>query len=89
MLSLKGGLGFVFPHIENTIMGQSNKPHFQFGGLDIGLEAAVNATFYKRFYIEYSNKTVYAWYRNLAIYNGTASQNLACYQMILSLVVRF
>ncbi len=27
-LLLKGGAGFVYPHVENTIMGQSNKPHF-------------------------------------------------------------
>jgi len=60
-LLLKCGPGLVYPHVENTIMGQSNKPHFQFGGLDIGLEAAINATIYKWFYIEYSNKTVYAW----------------------------
>ena len=88
-LHLKGGLGFVVPHVENTIMGQNNKPHFQFGGFDTGVEAALNVTFYKRIYIEYSNKAVYALYRNLRIYEGKASQNLTCYEMIMSLGVRF
>ncbi len=70
-------------------MGQNNKPHFQFGGFDTGVEAALNVTFYKRIYIEYSNKAVYALYRNLRIYEGKASQNLTCYEMIMSLGVRF
>lgn len=88
-LLFKGGAGFVFPHVENTIMGHNNHPHFQFGGLDVGIEAAINAMFYKRLYIEFSNKAVYAWYRNLRIYNGTVSQNMACYEAILSFGVRF
>lgn len=85
----KGGIGFMYPHVENTIMGQNNKPHFQFGGFDAGLEACVQVNLFRIFYIEYSNKVIYAMYRNLRIYDGTASQNLACYQMILSLGVRF
>ncbi|MBI3232717.1 MAG: hypothetical protein HYZ42_01515, partial [Bacteroidetes bacterium] len=72
-----------------TIMGENNKPHFQFGGFDAGVEAGLNVTFYKRIYVEYSNKAVFAMYRNLKIYEGTVSQNVSCYEMILSLGVRF
>ncbi len=82
---LKGGIGFVYPHVENTILGKANSPHFQFGGYDTGLEAGFQATFYKYFYLEYTNKLVYAIYRDLKIYEGTASQNVACYEMILSI----
>ncbi|MFI5163858.1 MAG: hypothetical protein ACHQHP_01280 [Bacteroidia bacterium] len=88
-LLLKGGIGFVFPHVQNTIMGEDNLPHFQFGGLDAGTEAGFQATFYKYFYLEFTNKVVYAMYRNLKIYGGTAKQNLACYELILSAGVWF
>ena len=88
-LLLKGGIGFVYPHVENKIMAQDNKSGFQFGGFDAGSEAGLQITFYKYFYLEYTNKIVYAAYRNLKIYNGTAKQNLACYEMILSAGVWF
>ncbi len=88
-LLLKGGIGFVYPHVENTIMGQYNNSGFQFGGFDSGLEAGIQITFLKRIYLEYTNKVVYAVYRNLKIYEGTAKQNLACYEMILSTGVWF
>lgn len=88
-LLVKGGIGFVYPHVQNTIFGQDNNPHFQFGGFDAGTEAGVQVTFYKYFYLEYTNKVVYAVYRNLKIYGGTAKQNLACYEMILSAGVWF
>lgn len=88
-LLLKGGIGFVYPHVENHIMGQDNHSGFQFGGFDAGTEAGFQATFYNHFYLEFTNKAVYAIYRNLNIYQGTAKQNLACYEMILSLGVWF
>jgi len=88
-LLLKGGIGFVYPHVENHIMGQENNSGFQFGGFDAGTEAGLQVTFYKRFYLEYTNKVVYARYRNLNIYEGRAKQNLSCYEMILSAGVWF
>ena len=82
---LKGGIGFVYPHVETIIMGQNNNAGFQFGGFDAGAEAGIQVTFFKHVYLEYTNKVVYARYRNLKIYAGTAKQNIACYEMILSL----
>ncbi len=86
---VKGGIGFMYPHVQNTIMGNDNSPHFQFGGFDIGAETDVQANFFKRFYLEYGVKTLYASYRNLKIYNGIVKQNLACFEMILSAGVWF
>jgi len=77
------------PHVENTIMGQNNSEGFQFGGFDTGTEAGLQIIFYKYFYLEYTNKVVYARYRNLNIYEGRAKQNLACYEMILSAGIWF
>ena len=88
-LLVKGGIGFVFPHVENTIMGKDNDSGFQFGGFDTGAETGLQINFLKRFYLEYTNKVVYASYRNLRIYEGTAKQNLACCEMILSAGVWF
>lgn len=86
---LKGGIGFVYPHVENTIMGHKNNPGFQFAGFDTGAEASLQITFFKYIYLEYANKVVYARYRNLQLYEGTAKHNIACYEMILSLGLWF
>ncbi|MGZ4048796.1 MAG: hypothetical protein ACXVNN_05490, partial [Bacteroidia bacterium] len=32
---LKGGVGPVIPHVQNTIFGHDNIPHFQFGGWNV------------------------------------------------------
>ncbi|MBI4930519.1 MAG: hypothetical protein HY841_07140 [Bacteroidetes bacterium] len=88
-LLLKGGIGFVYPHVENTIMSQKNNSGFQFGGFDAGTEAGIQITFFKYVYLEYTNKVVFSRYRNLQLYEGTAKQNLSCYEMIFSLGVWF
>ena len=86
---MKGGIGFMYPHVQNKILGNENSPHFQFGGFDIGAETDLQANFFRRFYLEYGVKTLYASYRNLQVYSGTVKQNLACFEMILSLGVWF
>ncbi len=88
-LLLKGGIGFVYPHVENNILGYKNTPHFQFGGFDAGLETALQFVLFKHFFLEYSQKVVYARYSNLKIYEGTARQNFACYEMTLSAGLQF
>lgn len=87
MLLLKGGLGFMVPHVENTIFGKNNQKGFQFGGWDIGFEAALRLTFFKYAYLEYCNKLVYARYSGLKVDQGTARQAFGCYEMILNLGV--
>jgi hypothetical protein len=79
----KQGLGFVYPHVENTIFGVSNIPRFQFGGFDIGYEAGVNIRIFKYFFIEYTNKVDYAWYRKLKVSKGFIDQKLATFEVIL------
>jgi hypothetical protein len=81
----KAGVGWMVPHVQNTIFGKDNDPHFQFGGLDAGFEADVRCTFFKYVYLEYCNKVVYTNYWNLKVYDGTARQSFGTYEMILNL----
>ncbi len=82
----KAGIGPVIPHVENKFFDQpGNEPHFQLGGWNTGLEAAVRATFFKHVYLEYASKVDYASYSGLRIYKGQASQNFGTYEMILSI----
>ena len=85
----KVGVGPVIPHVDNEFYGNQNKPRFQFGGWNTGIEAVVRATFYKRVYLEYCNKIDYASYSNLKVYQGTARQNFTTYEMIMNLGVTF
>lgn len=88
-LLLKGGVGIVIPHVENTIYGESNDAGFQFGGFAIGGEAAVRATLFKYGFLEYCNKLVGARYYNLKVHEGRASQTFGCYEMIANIGVSF
>lgn len=81
----KAGIGPVIPHVENSLFGNANKPHFQLGGWNAGVEAALKASFFRYMYLEYSNKLDYARYSNLKIYEGTAKQAFGTYEMVLSL----
>ncbi|PWU02506.1 MAG: hypothetical protein C5B52_05455 [Bacteroidetes bacterium] len=81
----KAGIGPVIPHVENSFFGHANDPHFQFGGWNVGLEAAFRFTFAKYIYLEYCNKLDYARYSNLKIYSGTAKHAFGTYEMILNL----
>ncbi|MBC7411154.1 MAG: hypothetical protein H7331_01705 [Bacteroidia bacterium] len=82
---LKAGAGPVVPHVENTILGNDNKSHFQLGGFDIGLEMTLKATFFKHVYLEFCQKGVYANYFGLRIYEGTARQQFFAYEVIANL----
>jgi hypothetical protein len=82
----KAGIGPVIPHVQNKFFNQpQNDAHFQLGGWNIGVEAAVRATFFKYIYLEYTNKLDYARYSGLRIYKGTAKQAFGTYEMILNL----
>lgn len=84
-LLMKGGVGIVIPHVQNTVDGNDNKKGFQFGGFDLGFEAAIRATFFRYAYLEFSNKVLAAQYYNLRVYQGNAKQFFGCYEMILSI----
>jgi hypothetical protein len=87
----KAGIGPVIPHVQNEFFDSTNTPHFQLGGWNIGVEAAVRATFFNYVFLEYTNKLDYARYSNLKIdkSNGTAKQAFGTYEMILNLGVTF
>ena len=85
----KAGIGPVIPHVDNKFFGEQNKPGFQLGGWNIGVEAAVRATFFQHVFLEYSNKLDYARYSNLKVYEGTAKHAFGTYEMILSLGTTF
>ena len=85
----KAGVGPVIPHVENSFFGQANQPHFQFGGWNMGVEAALRITCFNYVYLEYANKYDYARYSGLQIYKGTAKQSFGTYEMILSLGLSF
>jgi hypothetical protein len=85
----KFGIGFTVPHVDNELFGNSNTAHFQIGGWNTGLEAAIRTTFYKYVYLEYGNKLDYARYSGLKIYDGTAHQAFGTYEMMLTLGLVF
>ena len=78
----KLGVGPVIPHTENTLFGQDNKPGFQFGGFNAGLEAAYRLEITKYIYIDIAQKLDYAYYYGLHVYAGTAKQSFATYEVI-------
>jgi hypothetical protein len=79
---LKAGAGPVIPHVENTILNQDNKPHFQLGGVNGAVELALRATFFKYVYLELCQKGDYANYFGLRIYQGTARHSFFTYEVI-------
>jgi len=78
----KFGVGPVVPHVQNSFFGMDNDPHFQIGGWNTGLEAAIRLTVKKHVFFEFANKLDYARYSNLKIYKGTAKQAFGTYEMI-------
>jgi len=81
----KAGIGPVVPHVQNSLFSQANTPHFQFGGWNMGQETVIRATIMKYAFIEFSEKTDYARYSNLKIYQGTARQSFGTIELIGSI----
>ncbi len=84
-LLAKAGVGPVIPHVENSFFGLANKPGFQIGGWNTGIETAFKLTAYKYVYLEFAQKFDYARYSNLKVYEGKARQAFGSYQLILNL----
>lgn len=82
----KGGAGPAMPAVSNSLGGKVTEgPSFQVGGWNAGFEAALRLTIYRYFYLEGAWKYDRAWYNNIAIYDGTAKQNLTTKSFIFSL----
>jgi hypothetical protein len=71
--------------VENSFWGLANKPHFQIGGWNTGVETALKLTAFRYVYLEFAQKFDYARYSGLKIYEGTAKQAFGSYQLILNL----
>lgn len=84
-LLAKAGVGPVIPHVENSFFGLANKPGFQIGGWNTGIETAFKLTAYKYVYLEFAQKVDYARYSHLKVYEGKARQAFGSYQLILNL----
>jgi hypothetical protein len=80
---LKAGIGPVIPHVENTIWGNNNTPHFQFGGYDIDADLSFRGTFFKHLFLEVQSKGVYGSYFGLRVYDGLADQQFECFEVAL------
>src|ERR1019366_2233188 len=78
----KAGAGPTVPHVENTLMGNNNKPHFQLGGWNTALEATYRLEIGNYFYFDLANRFDYARYFGLRVYNGTAKQSFFTYEVI-------
>ncbi len=85
----KIGVGPVIPHVQNTIFGKENIPHFQFGGWNTGIEAAIKATFFNYVYLEFCGKLDFANYAKLKIYEGYANHHFITRELILNLGINF
>ena len=85
----KAGVGPVIPHVENSFFGLKNEPHFQVGGWNVGVEAAIRTTFYKHVFLEFAGKLDYARYSNLKIYKGTVKHAFGTAELILNLGYTF
>jgi hypothetical protein len=87
---VKCGAGWNTPHVENTVFGEKNVPHFQaIGGWNVGAESALRCVFFNHTYLEFGQKGVYASYYKLRIANGLANLHFAAYEVVLSLGVNF
>lgn len=83
-LTAKAGVGPVVPHVENSLFGKANQPHFQVGGWNTGVETALRMTVCRYGFLEFSQKVDYARYSHLKIYEGTAKHSFGTYELILS-----
>jgi hypothetical protein len=85
----KAGIGPVIPHVENSFFDQKNKPDFQFGGWNVGVEGAARVTFFNTVYLEFAAKGDYARYSHLHIYKGRARQAFGTFELIGNLGLTF
>jgi len=85
----KYGIGPLVPHVQNTIFGNANDPHFQVGGINTGLEAGLQLVIGRHVYLEFTNKVDYANYFGLRVYGGEVNQQFFTYELIGTLGIKF
>jgi hypothetical protein len=73
----KAGGGFANPHTENAVFDQPNEKGFQFfHGWNVDAVAAVRLHVFKRLYVEFEEKAVYARYFGVKVDRGTARHGI-------------
>ena len=93
----KLGVGIMFPHAENTVLGNKSDVGkkelsnvfgwWQFGGWTAGEEVGFRLALYKPVYLEFTNKEAYTSLSNIPVYEGRANQTLWLNETIVSLGV--
>lgn len=95
----RAGVGILFPHSENTIMGNQNSfgdkkirnccglnhGWWQINGWTAGVELGGRFTFYRPFYLETTVKEAYGKLYDVPVYQGTADQKLWMTEGVVSL----
>ena len=82
----KAGIGPLIPHVENKLFGESNDPHFQLGGWNVGTEGTIKLIYLDRIFFEFATKLDYARYSGLKInHGGEIKQAFGSIQFIGSL----
>lgn len=95
----RAGLGILFPHSSNTIMGNFNSVGdkkisnccgfnhgwWQINGWTAGVELGARFMFYRPIYLEATLKEAYAKLYNVPVYFGTADQKLWMTEGVVSL----
>ena len=89
-LLIKGGLGIVIPHPENTIFGHQSdvgpknlgnalgvsSGWWQLKGWTIGLETGLRLALYQPFFIEIADKLAFSKMYGIPVYKGSATQSI-------------
>lgn len=95
----RAGVGFLFPHSDNTIRGDKNSVGekklsnccgfnhgwWQVNGWTAGVELGGRFMFYRPMYLEATVKEAYGKLYNVPVYLGTADQSLWMTEGVLSL----
>lgn len=96
---LKGGIGFMFPHVSNTVLGKENdvgtkswnhlvgvnSGWWQIKGWTIGAEAGARWVLIMPLYLEFSWKIAYSSLKRVPVYQGSAEHSLLMNEGIASI----
>jgi hypothetical protein len=100
-LMLKGGLGIVLPHADNTVYGNNSdvgpkipsnwvglsNGWWELNGWTAGAEVALRFTFLRPLFIEFCDKGAFASLTNVPVYQGRASQVMLMNEWLFDLGV--
>jgi hypothetical protein len=84
-LLAKAGGGFAVPHTDNAVFGQPNEEGFQFfHGWDLDADLGLRFNPFRRFYVEFEDKLIYAGYHGVNIDQGKAHHNVKANEFIFN-----